>query len=52
MRKINSIIYGVFAAGALIYGVANLLFPAVLVKEARSFPLLHIIREQAAAGFP
>jgi hypothetical protein len=51
MKKINAIIYGVFGTIALVYGVANLLFPAILVKEAaRSFPLAHILREQAAAG--
>jgi uncharacterized membrane protein len=50
MKKLNSIIYGVFGAGALLYGVANLLFPATLVKEARTFPFSHIMREEAAAA--
>ena len=51
MKKINSIIYGAFGAGALVYGTANLLFPTLLVSEAaRSFPLMHILREQAAAA--
>jgi len=43
MKNINAIIYGVLGAIALVYGVANLLFPAILVKEAaRSFPLAHL----------
>ena len=47
----NQIIYGLFGVGLLIYGVANLLFPTLLVTEAaRSFPLSHILREQAAAA--
>ena len=50
MRTLNSIIYGVFGGFALIYGFANLLFPAVLVKEARTFPLSHVMREEAAAA--
>ena len=51
MKKINSIIYGLFGTGAIVYGVATLLSPSVLVSEAaRSFPLRHILREQAAAA--
>lgn len=51
MRKLNSITYGILGAGAIIYGVANLLFPTLLVHEAaQSFPLRHILREQAAAA--
>ena len=49
MRRVNSIIYAVLGAIAIIYGVANLLFPTFMVPEsARSFPLSHILREQAA----
>jgi hypothetical protein len=51
MKKVNSIIYGLFGAGAIVYGVATLLSPSVLVSEAaRSFPLTHILREQGAAA--
>jgi len=49
MRRVNRIIYSVMGAFAIIYGVANLFFPSSLVKEAaRSFPLSHVMREQAA----
>ena len=51
MKKINSIIYGLFGTGAIVYGVAVLLSPSVLVPEAaQSFPLRHILKEQAAAA--
>ena len=49
MRRVNSIIYAVLGAVAIIYGITNLLFPTFMVPEAaRSFPLSHILREQAA----
>ena len=49
MKKANSIIYGLFGAIAIFYGVTNLLFPTFMVPEvARSFLLSHILREQAA----
>ena len=49
MKRANSIVYGLMGAIALLYGVVNLLFPAFLVPETRqSFPLSHILREQAA----
>ena len=49
MKKVNLIIYGVLGTGMILYGVSHLLFPAVFVSEAaRSFPLAHIVREQAA----
>src|SRR5207248_9725171 len=49
MRRVNSIIYAVLGAFTIIYGVVNLLFPTFMVPEAaRSFPLSHILREQAA----
>src|SRR2546426_10599440 len=51
MKKINSIIYGLFGAGAILYGVVALLAPASLAPEAaRSFPVRHILREEGAAG--
>ena len=51
MKKIDQIIYGLFGGGALLYGIVNLLFPAILVKEAASsFLVSHIMREQAAAA--
>ncbi len=51
MKKTNRVIYGLFGVGAISYGVANLLFPTLLVHEAaQSFPLRHILREQAAAA--
>ena len=49
MKKANSIIYGLFGAIAIVYGVVNLLLPTLMVPEAaRSFVLSHILREQAA----
>jgi len=49
MRRFNGIVYAVLGVFAIIYGVANLFFPAMLVKEAAfDFPLSHILREQAA----
>src|SRR2546426_2740843 len=51
MRKVNIVIYVVFGAAALIYGVAAVLSPATITAEAgRSFPLSHVLREQGAAG--
>jgi len=50
VKKANLIIYGLFGAISLAYGVLNLLFPAFLVPETgQSFVLSHILREQAAA---
>ena len=49
MKKANLVIYGLFGAIAIVYGITNLLFPAFMVPEsAQSFPLSHILREQAA----
>ena len=51
MRRVNSIIYAVLGAFTILYGIVNLFFPTFMVPEAaRSFPLSHIIREQAAAA--
>jgi hypothetical protein len=46
---VNLVIYGVLGAFALLYGIANSIFPSVMVREAAfDFPLSHILREQAA----
>lgn len=51
MKKINSVIYGLFGAGAILYGAAALLSPAVLESNAaQSFRFAHILREQGAAA--
>jgi len=51
MRKVNSIIYGAFGTGAIVYGATALLFPAVLESNAaQSFRFAHILREQGAAA--
>ena len=51
MKKINKIIYALFGAGAILYGVAALLFPTVLESNAaQSFRFAHILREQGAAA--
>jgi hypothetical protein len=46
----NKIIYAVFGAVALLYGLGTLVNPALLVPEARAFPLSHIMREEGAAA--
>ena len=49
MKKANLVIYGLFGAIAILYGITNLLFPAFMVPEsAQTFVLSHILREQAA----
>ena len=49
MKKLNTVVYGLLGTVALLYGIANLLFPSFMVKEAAwDFPLSHILREQAA----
>jgi hypothetical protein len=51
VKRINSVIYGLFGAGAIVYGAAALLFPAVLESNAaQSFRFGHILREQGAAA--
>jgi hypothetical protein len=50
MKKINSVIYGLFGAGAILYGATALLLPAVLESGAQSFRFAHILREQGAAA--
>ena len=50
MKRINSVIYGLFGIGAILYGAAFLLFPDVLDSNAQSFRFAHILREQGAAA--
>ncbi len=51
MKRINLIVYGLFGAGAILYGTTALLFPAVLESNAaQSFRFAHILREQGAAA--
>ena len=51
MKKTNQIIYGIFGVGAILYGVAALLFQGALLSETRrSFPLTHLLREEGAAA--
>lgn len=51
MKKVNSVIYGLFGSLAILVGFANLLSPSVLVSEAaQSFHLAHNLREQGAAA--
>jgi uncharacterized membrane protein len=51
MKKINSVIYGLFGIGAILYGAAALLFPAGLESNAlQSWRFAHILREQGAAA--
>jgi uncharacterized membrane protein len=51
MTTTNKILYGIFGAGAVLYGVLTLIFPAWLVKEGSSSTLLsHLLREEGAAA--
>jgi hypothetical protein len=51
MRKVNLVIYGAFGTGAIVYGIAALLFPAALESNAvQSWRFAHILREQGAAA--
>ena len=51
MKKFNVAIYCLLGAGAILYGAAALLIPAVLVSEAgQSFHVRHILREEGAAA--
>ena len=51
MKKINSVVYGLFGAGAMLYGAAALLSPKALESNAaQSFRFAHILREQGAAA--
>jgi len=50
MKKANSIIYGLFGAGAILYGVTALMSPAALESVAQSHRFAHNMREQGAAA--
>ena len=51
VRKLNTIIYGLFGVLALTYGLGALISPAAVVAEAgQSFLVAHLVREQGAAG--
>ena len=50
MKKANSIIYGLFGAGAILYGATALLSPATLESVAQSSRFAHNMREQGAAA--
>jgi len=51
VRTVNKIIYGIFGALALLYGIAAVVSPPLVAgNTASSFPLSHLMREQGAAG--
>jgi uncharacterized membrane protein len=51
MKRINSVIYGIFGIGAILYGAAALMFPAALESNAaQSWRFAHLLREQGAAA--
>jgi uncharacterized membrane protein len=51
VKRINSVIYGLFGIGGILYGAAALLFPAWLESNAvQSWRFAHILREQGAAA--
>ena len=50
VRKLNTVIYGVFGALALAYGFGALIRPQAIVPEAGQFPISHLVREQGALG--
>ena len=51
MKKLNTIIYGVFGTLAMAYGLGALIRPAALAPELdQSFAVNHLLREQGAAG--
>ena len=50
MRKLNTIIYGVFGVLAMVYGFGALIRPQAIVPEAGQFPISHLVREQGASG--
>ena len=50
MRKLNTIIYGVFGVLAMVYGFGALIRPQAIVPEAGQFPISHLVREQGALG--
>ena len=50
MRKLNTVIYGVFGVLAMVYGFGALIRPQAIVPEAAQFPISHLVREQGASG--
>jgi uncharacterized membrane protein len=51
MKKANQIIYGIFGALGILFGVVALLFPGMLISEAdRTGLVIHLLREEGAAG--
>ena len=51
MRKISIAVYALLSAGAILYGLAALFLPSMLVSEAaQSGHLTHILREQGASA--
>jgi hypothetical protein len=50
VRKLNTIIYGVFGILAMVYGFGALIRPQAIVPEAGQFPISHLVREQGALG--
>lgn len=51
MKNVNQIIYGVFGAGAILIGVASLMFQGLIISEAhRTIELSHVLREGGAGG--
>ena len=50
MKKISSLIYGIFGTIAIVFGTATLLIPAALHSDTeQSVPFAHNLREQGAA---
>jgi hypothetical protein len=50
VKKIGSIVYGIFGTVAIVFGTANLLLPTALNSEAaQSVHFAHNLREQGAA---
>ncbi len=51
MKKTNSIIYGLFGVGGILYGVVALLVPTFFIVEAaQSFHVRHLLKEEGAAA--
>ena len=48
MKKISRLVYGLYGSGALLLGLALLLFPAKL-EAAATAQMIHILREHGAA---
>jgi uncharacterized protein DUF4345 len=49
VKKVSSVVYGIFGTVAIVFGVAALLFPGAVEPEAtESTHLAHLLREQGA----